>query len=92
MADVPIETVLRTLAERVGAEVADELLAVGLHAAGLQVKAAYHPAEVVRLGGAIAEAQRAMLEGSSSPELQALAELLDPLLAGATSSLPKQSN
>lgn len=84
MADVAIEAVLRTLAERVGSDAADELLAVGLHAAGLEIKPAYHPAEVVRLGRAIAEAQRELMSASPSPEVRALAEILGPLLKGAS--------
>ena len=88
MPAISIIQILEKLGERLDMAKAEELLALSLESLGLPVQETYTPAQVVAIGAAIAEAQRALLAGSDIPQARELEQVLAPFLDGIKKDAP----
>lgn len=88
MPDLTIVQILDKLGERLDKDKAEELLALALEQVGLPVQQTYTPAQVVSIGAAIADAQRAILAGSDVPQAQELERIVGPFLDGIKKDAP----
>lgn len=88
MANVTIGQILDKMCEKLEAEKAEELLAIALEQLDLPVQDAYTPAQVVAIGTAIADAQRAILAGSDIPEARELEATIGPFIDGLKKDAP----
>ncbi|MEB3329616.1 MAG: hypothetical protein VKQ33_10325 [Candidatus Sericytochromatia bacterium] len=80
MADIPLPLILERLEALVEPARASELLATVLTHLELPVREAYTPAEVLAIGTAIADAQRAVLVASDVPVARELEAAMGPVL------------
>jgi hypothetical protein len=88
MPDLSIIQILDKLAERLEMDKAEELLALALEQLGLPVQQSYTPAQVMAIGAAIADAQRATLAGSGIPQAQELEKVIGPFIDGIKKDAP----
>jgi hypothetical protein len=80
MADIPLPQILERLEALVEPVKASELLATVLTHLDLPVREAYTPAEVMAIGTAIADAQRAVLAASDIPAARELEATMGPVI------------
>ncbi|MDB5098046.1 MAG: hypothetical protein JWM80_2467 [Cyanobacteria bacterium RYN_339] len=90
MPDIGIVQILDKLAERLEPAKAEELLALALEQLGLPVQDTYTPAQVMSIGAAIADAQRATLANSNIPQAQELEKVVGPFIDGIKKDAPHQ--
>jgi hypothetical protein len=88
MPDLTIVQILDKLGERLEADKAEELLALALEQLGLPVQEIYTPSQVLAIGAAIADAQRALLAGSDIPQARELEKVVGPFLDGIKKDAP----
>lgn len=80
MANVKLGQILAKLGEKLEPEKAEELLALALEQLDMPVQDSYTPAQVVAIGTAIADAQRALLAASEVPEARDLEAAIGPFI------------
>lgn len=90
MPDLSIVQILDKLSERLERAKAEELLALALEQLNLPVQQTYTPGQVVAIGAAIADAQRAILAGSDVPQARELEQVVGPFLDGIKKDAPHQ--
>lgn len=91
MPDLSILQILDKLSEKIEMEKAEELLALALDQLDMPVQASYTPGQVMAIGTAIADAQRAILAGSDIPEAQELERILGPFIDGLKKDAPHKT-
>ena len=87
MPDVTLVQILDKLAERLEPAKAEELLALALEQVGLGVQDSYTPQQVMAMGAAIADAQRAILANSDVPQARELEQIVGPFIDGVKQDL-----
>ena len=88
MADVSIAQILGKMAEKIEMEQAEELLALALEHLDIPVQETYTPAQVVAIGTAIADAQRAALAASDIPQARELEAAIGPFIDALKQDAP----
>ncbi|MEB3222334.1 MAG: hypothetical protein VKS61_09685 [Candidatus Sericytochromatia bacterium] len=80
MAEIPVTAILERLTALIEPDKAAELLATVLTHLDLPMREAYTPAEVMAIGTAIADAQRALLASSEIPAARELEATMGPVI------------
>ena len=88
MSKVSIGAILAKLEQMLEPDKAEELLALALDSLNLPVQADYTPAQVVAIGTAIADAQRAILAASPIAEARELEQAIGPFIDALRQDAP----
>lgn len=91
MPDVTIAQIMDKLGEKLDAEQAQQLLALALEQCELPVQASYTPGQVMALGTAIADAQRATLANSDIEAAREMERVLGPIIDGLKKDAPHKA-